>query len=352
MPKTHLRLTAAFGLLLPLLAIAAPLSAQDYTIVALSHTDNLVTEHEPLSGRVLKRFAVPGGWFGEVHEAAIAPDGRTMYVSVPYSKFVLVLDLETFTEKGRIESEHFTRPEMARNFARGVTRTTTTTDPHGVALNNDATKLYVTVEFAPVPGVVVYDLKAKRTIKKIDTVVPSNYLWVQPKTDKLYVPTRADRVLVVDTKTDTIRTVIPVQGAPNGVDFAPNGEVWVNGNADGSVTVIDSATDTVTKVIKTTGKGTGRGAVSPDGRFAAATQGPQVTVIDAQSKAIVATFKTTESGQGFPLFSPDSKTLFVMNEVGGDMAIFDITTMSDTGRRYPIGGASFGGGIRRSSKRP
>jgi YVTN family beta-propeller protein len=216
-----------------------------------------------------------------------------------------------------------------------------------VALNNDATKLYVTVEFAEVPGVVVHDLKTGRTLKKIDTVVPSNYLWVQPKTNKLYVPTRADRVLVIDTKTDTVRKVIPVQGAPNGVDFAPNGEVWVNGNADGSVSVIDSATDTVVKVIQTSGKGTGRVAVSPDGRYAAATQGPQVTVIDARTKAIVATLKTADAGQGFPLFSPDSQTLFVMNEGPGDMSIFDMRTMTDTGKRYPIGGAAFGGGVRR-----
>lgn len=329
------------------LVAAAPAVAQDYTIVALSHTDNMVSEHEPMSGRVLNKFVVSGPWFGEVHEGAITPDGKTMYVSVPYSKYVLILDLESFTEKGRIESAFFSRPEMTRSFARGVRRTTTTTDPHGVALNNDASKLYVTVEFAEVPGVVVYDVKARKVIKKIDTVVPGNYLWVQPGTDKLYVPTRADRVLVIDTKTDTIQKVIPVQGAPNGVDFAPNGEVWVNGNADGSVTVIDSATDTVTRVIQTTGKGTGRVAVSPDGRFVAATVGPQVAVIDAQTKSIRAMFTTTESGQGFPLFSPDSTTLFVMNEVGGDMAIFDMRTMTDTGRRYPIGGASFGGGIRR-----
>jgi DNA-binding beta-propeller fold protein YncE len=337
--------------LVPLLTLSlflttTPARSQDYTIVALSHTDNMVSEHEPMSGRVLNKFVVPGPWVGEVHEGAITPDGKTMYVSVPYSKYVLILDLETFTEKGRIESEFFSRPEMMRSFARGVKRATTTTDPHGVALNNTATKVYVTVEFAEVPGVVVYDVKSRKVIKKIDTVVPSNYLWVQPKTDKLYVPTRADRVLVIDTKSDTIKKVIPVQGAPNGVDFAPNGEVWVNGNADGSVSVIDSATDTVTHVIQTKGKGTGRVAVSPDGRWVAATVGPQVAVIDAQAKSIRAMFPTTESGQGFPLFSPDSATLFVMNEVGGDMAIFDMKTMSDTGRRYPLGGASFGGGIR------
>jgi hypothetical protein len=35
-----------------------------------------------------------------------------------------------------------------------------------------------------------------------------------------------------------------------------------------------------------------------------------------------------------------------MNESSNDMATFDLRTMKDTGRRDPIGEASFGGGIR------
>src|SRR5918993_3500134 len=125
-----------------------------------------------------------------------------------------------------------------------------------------------------------------------------NYLWVQPKTDKLYFPTRDNRVVVIDTKTDRVLRAIPVQGAPNGVDFAPNGEVWVNANRDGTVSVIDSSTDQVVKVIQTNGKGTGRIAVSPNGRLVAATFGVSgdVHVIDAASRAVVAVLPVSTGG--------------------------------------------------------
>ena len=239
---------------------------------------------------------------------------------------------------------------QVRGFARIGRRESTSSDPHGVALNNDGNKLYITVEYAEVPGIVVYDVEAG-TVKKIDTVIAGNYLWVHPRTDKLYFPTRDDRVIVIDTKTDRILNVIRLHegSRPNGVDFGgPNDEVWVNGDGDGSVTVIDSTTDEVIAVIQPRVKGGGRVAVSPDGRFAAATQGPEVSIINTRTKEIVASLRISpnESGHGFPLFSPDSNTLHVMNELSGDMVTFDMRTMRQVGTRTPIGGAAFGGGIR------
>ena len=67
----------------------------------------------------------------------------------------------------------------------------------------DGSKLYITVQYAEVPGIVVYDVEAE-TIKKIDTVIAGNHLGVHPRNDKLYFPTRDDRVVVIDTKTDRI----------------------------------------------------------------------------------------------------------------------------------------------------
>ena len=328
----------------------APALAQDYTIVAVSHTDNKVSELDPLTGETLREFVVPGEWFGETHEGAISRDSRTMYVSVPYAKQVIILDLDTFEQRGTIESEYFSRPSQVRGFARIGRRESTSSDPHGLALNRDGSKLYITVQYAEVPGVVVYDVEAE-AIKKIDTVIAGNYLWVHPRTDKLYFPTRDDRVVVIDTKTDRIVNVVPLHAGsrPNGVDFGgPNDEVWVNGDGDGSVTVIDSTTDEVIKVIQPRVTGGGRVAVSPNGRFAAATQGPEVSIIDTRTKAIVASLRISpdDSGHGFPLFSPDSNTLHVMNESSDDMVTFDMTTMRQVGTRTPIGGASFGGGIR------
>ena len=331
----------------------APALAQDYTIVAVSHTDNKVSELHPLTGETLREFVVPGEWVGETHEGAVSPDSKTMYVSVPYAKHVVILDLDTFEQRGKIESEYFSRPPQVRNFARIGQRESTSGDPHGMALNSDGSKLYITLEFAEVPGVAVYDVQAGTIIKTIDTVISGNWLGVHPRTDKLYLPTRnqADRVVVIDTKTDRILSVIPLEGGsrPAGVAFGgPNEEVWVSGDGDGSVTVIDSTTDQVIKVIQPRIKGSGRIAVSPDGRLAAATQGKEVSVIDTRTKEIVASLRISpdEGGHGFPLFSPDSNTLHVMNEGSGDMVTFDMRTMTQVGERAPIGGASFGGGIR------
>jgi YVTN family beta-propeller protein len=49
----------------------------------------------------------------------------------------------------------------------------------------------------------------------------------------LYFPTRSDRVIVLDTKTDRVVSVIPTApgSRPNGVAFGgPKDEVWVNGD--------------------------------------------------------------------------------------------------------------------------
>jgi WD40 repeat protein len=333
-------------------AIAAPAAGQDYTVLAISHLDNKVTEHDPRTGDTLRQFVLMSGqWEGELHEGAITADGSTMYVSAPYSKQVIILDLKTFKPKGAIRSDFFSRPAEVRSFARIGKRESTSADPHGVALNKDESKLYITLEFAQVPGIAVYDVKAATVTRKIDTVVGGNYAWVHPQTDKLYLPTRSDRVVVIDTKTDLVVNVVPTEpgSRPNGVAFGgPNNEVWVNGDGDGSVTVIDAMKDTVIAVIKTATRGPGRIAVSPDGRWTAATQGKTTSIIDTRTKAIVATLTHSpdETGHAFPVFSPDSRTLHVMNEFSNDMVAFDMRTYQQIGGRIRVGGAAFGGGIR------
>jgi YVTN family beta-propeller protein len=321
--------------------------AQNYSVIAVCHTDNKVVELDSASGRTLRSFTVPGEWFGETHEGAITADGRTMYVSTPYQKQVLVLDLTTFTQKGTITSPLFSRPAEVRSFVRIGKRESTSGDPHGLALNNAETKLYVTVEFAEVPGVVAVDLKTGRTTK-IDTVVGGNYLAVQPRTDRLFLPTRENRVVVIDTKTDRIVKVIPVQGMPNGVSFTPQGEAWINGDRDGSVTVIDPSSLAVTKVIESKVQGPGRTAVSPDGKWAVAAHGPEITVFDAAAKTAAADFRFTsdKTGHGFPIFSVDGRKLHVLDELSERMVTFDLSTMRESGARAPVCGASFGGGIR------
>src|SRR5262249_40450168 len=204
------------------------------------------------------------------------------------------------------------------------------------------------VENDDVPGVVGYDVKAGKVVRKIDLLLRGgHYLQIQPGTDKLYYPHRNDnRVVVIDTKTDRIVKIVPVEGGPVGVAFAPNGEVWLHEDGDGSVTVVDSKTDEVVKGIPTGGKGAGRMAVSPDGRFAASThsESEDVAIIDIAKRSVAATVKIGK-GPGFPTFSPDSTKLYVMNSGMGDVAVVDLKTMA-VSARHKVGKDPFGGGLR------
>jgi len=344
---------AAVGTLLLLLAMAGatPARAQDHTLVVLSHSNHTVYEVDPATGKVLHEFVAPN----QPHEAAITKDGGTVFASIPQDGFVEILDGKTFKEKGRIESDYFKRtPQPGRAGRNGGPPgpPNTSASPHGMAMNNEGTKLYIGTENADISGVIVYDIKAGKVAKKIELLLEGgHYLAIQPGTDKLYYPHRTDnRVVVIDTKTDRILKIIPVAGGPVGVAFAPNGEVWFHEDGDGSVTVVDSKKDEVVKVIQTGGKGAGRMAVSPDGRFAASphSESQDVAIIDAANKTMIATLKIGK-GPGFPMFSPDSRKLYVEESGNGDLVVIDLKTMA-IAARYKIGTDPFGGAIKTANR--
>lgn len=320
-----------------------------HTLIMLSHTNHTVYEVDPSNGRILHEFVAPD----QAHEAAITPDGATIFASVPVAALVEILDATTFTEKGRIVTDFFKRTALVRPGRGGGPPgpPITSASPHGMALNTDGSKLYIGTENADVSGVIVYDVKAGKVLKKIDLLLEGgHYLQIQPGTDKLYYPHRNDnRVVVIDTKTDRILKIIRVAGGPVGIAFAPNGpngDVWFHEDGDGSVTVVDSAKDEVIKIIQTGGKGAGRMAVSPDGRYAASTHSDSqdVAVIDATKKELLANVKIGK-GPGFPLFSPDSTKLYVMESGEGDLVVVDVKTLAVTAR-YKVGTDPFGGGVR------
>jgi YVTN family beta-propeller protein len=325
--------------------------AQGHTLIVLSHTNHTVYELDPATGRVVHEFVAPD----QPHEAAITADGRTIFASIPMAGFVEIIDGQTLKEKGRIESDYFKRTPQPRRAGRNGAPPgppNTSASPHGMSLNNDGTKLYIGTENADISGVIVYDVKAGKVVKKIDLLLEGgHYLQIQPGTDKLYYPHRTDnRVVVIDTKTDRITKIIPVEGGPVGVAFAPNGEVWFHEDGDGSVTVVDSKKDEVIKVIQTGGKGAGRMAVSPDGRFAASphSESQDVAIIDAVNKAVLSTVKIGK-GPGFPLFSPDSTKLYVLESGNGDVVVIDLKSMS-VAARYSIGTDPFGGGVKTTAR--
>lgn len=326
--RTASLLTAALLWIGPAAALA-----QSHSIVALSHSDHTAYEVDPVSGKILNKFTA----VNEPHEGIASADGKTFFAAVPNGPHVVIIDAATFKEKGRIESVFFrsSRPNGSSS-------------PHGIALTTDGSKLYVGLENADVPAIVVYDTKAGKVLRKIDVVLRGgHFLAIQPKTDKLYYPMREDnRLVVIDTKTDQIVKVLPIDGGPVGVGFAPNGDVWIHNDGDGAVHVIDGKTDTVVKTLKGLGIGAGRMAVSPDGKWAASTHGgsQDVAIIDAVNKEVVGTV-TIGRGPGFPVFSPDGTKLYVMNSGEGDVCVIDLKAMK-VAARYKVGVNPFGGGLR------
>jgi len=321
-----------------LLSIApATAFAQPHTIVALSHSDNTAYEVDPASGKILNKFTA----VNQPHEGVATADGKTFYAAIPNGPHVVILDAATFKEKGKIESPFFRS-----------SRENGSASPHGIALTTDGSKLYVGLENADIPGIVVYDTKANKILRKIDVVLRGgHFLAIQPKTDKLYYPMREDnRLLVIDTKTDQIAKVIAIEGGPVGVGFAPNGDVWIHNDRDGAVHVIDGMKDVVVKTLKGLGQGAGRMAVSPDGRWAASTHsGSQdVAIIDAVKKEVAVTV-TIGRGPGFPVFSPDSAKLYVMNSGAGDVCVIDLKEMK-VAARHKVGVNPFGGGLRSTAR--
>lgn len=316
-----------------LAVLVSTAAAQTHTIVALSHSDHTAYEIDPATGKLLHQFTAAD----QPHEGVASADGKTFYAAIPNGPHVVVLDAATFTEKAKIESPFFrsSRPNGSAS-------------PHGIALTGDGRKLYVGLENADIPGIVVIDTLSSNVLKKIDVVLRGgHFLAIQPGSDKLYYPMREDdRVLVLDTKTDAITKIIAIEGGPVGVGFAPNGEVWIHNDGDGTVHVIDSRKDEVVHVLKGLGKGAGRMAVSPDGKWAASTHSgtEDVALIDARTKQVTATIAIGR-GPGFPVFSPDGTTLYVMNSGAGDICVIDIATKTITAR-YPVGINPFGGGLR------
>ncbi len=322
-----------------LLLLPGALAAQPHSLVALSHSDHTAYDIDPASGRILHKFTA----VNQPHEGVASPDGRTYYVAVPNGPHVVVLDGATFAERTVIDSPYFRS-----------TKNKGSASPHGIAVTDDGKKVYVGLENADIPGIVVIDTATNRVVRKIDVVLQGgHFLAIQPGTGKLYYPMREDhRVLVVDTATDRIVKVIPIPGGPVGVGFAPNGEVWIHNDGDGTVHVIDSATDEVVKVLSDLGKGAGRMAVSADGRWAASTHGgsQDVALIDARTKQVTATIPLGR-GPGFPVFSPDGSKLYVMNSGGGDVAVID-TAEKRVVARHKVGVNPFGGGLRLAARSP
>ncbi len=141
--------------------LPAAAAAQSHTLVALSHSDFTAYEIDPGHRAVLHKFTAQN----QPHEGVASADGRTYYLAVPNGPHVVVLDATTFTQKAIVESPFFTS-----------TKNKGSASPHGIAITDDGRKVYVGLENADVPGIVVIDTATNRVTQEDRRCAPGRTL--------------------------------------------------------------------------------------------------------------------------------------------------------------------------------
>ena len=213
------------------------------------------------------------GRFSYVHDVAVSPDGKHVYVTGTAGSGFTSTD-------GTVSVINTTTHAVSRPHEAGPAAT-------GIAVSPDGTRLYVATELWN-SNIMVMDTA---TMKVIGTVFvgelsyPIDGAFTTPDGNRLYMITGAqgsetadNAVMVIDTDpaSDTYNTVIGTLtgydlgiGFPADVVFSPDGgRAYVSDAGGNTVTVIDTSTNTVIGTIATTlspASGSRHIAISRDG---------------------------------------------------------------------------------------
>ncbi|MGH7771978.1 MAG: YncE family protein, partial [Candidatus Binatia bacterium] len=202
----------------------------------------------------------------------------------------------------------------------------------GVAISPDGTRAYVAVQvdFTDTDQVSVIDTATNTVVATVTVGSNPNGVSMTPDGTRVYVTnTSSSNVSVIDTTTNTVVATVAVGDFPRGVAITPDGRrayvaglrVCVPGDCDGQVSVIDTQTNSV---VATVNFGflvsPTEVAITPDGTRAyvatCASEGcleprGHITVIDTASNAIVATIPLGNYWPEGIAFTPDGKRAYV-----------------------------------------
>jgi YVTN family beta-propeller protein len=281
-----LKVGLGLALLLPLLAIGGPASAQRS------------------SGRV-GAVAVPTG-------------SPRAYVSDPFGGVVWVVDLATNTTIDSIPVdfpfEVTARPDGRQVWVIDGNGTVTIIDtatntvigtvaagagPLFVAFSPDSTKAYVVDSAAP--AVVVLNTATLATVTTIPLPEGSNPgdIAVSPDGALAYVPNGGlASVSVINTATNTVTTTIPVGANPVAAAFSPSGtRAYVSNHGDNTVSVINTATNAVVATVPVGASPFGL-TVTPDGTkvYVGNSDDFSLSVISTATNTVIETIYTSSGG--------------------------------------------------------
>ena len=300
--------------LLSSLLFTAMVAAANERLIVLNKNDHTLAVVDPVSLKVLGKVPTGVG----PHEAAITADGRfavvANYGAAQPGNSLSIIDIDAIKEVRRHDLGALRRP-------------------HGIAQFAD--KIFFTSETSRTVG--RYD----PTTDKVDWIMGtgatlSHMLALSADGRRLYTSNIGSNnvtALRLDGPPNNANLIqIAVGPQPEAIDVSPDGaEVWVGHNGDGGISVIDTASNTVKSVIKV-GQLPIRLKFSPDGKQVLVSDpkggeggNGEAIIIDAASRNIAARIAMP----GVPLgiqFAPDGLRAYVSRTQAKSVDVIDMKT--------------------------
>jgi YVTN family beta-propeller protein len=151
-----------------------------------------------------------------------------------------------------------------------------------------------------------------------------------------------DTVSVLDTASNTVVAVVPVNSSPFGVAVDPTGRrAYITHDNGGGISVLDTATNAVVGFI---GPGSHGVAITPDGARLYVPNYPAayVSVVDTATNEEVSSVDVGDQPQGLAI-TPDGKYVYVANQGTGPSDVSVIDTATNTViATVPVGEGPYG----------
>ena len=299
------------------LGLAVSAVAQTPALIAVNQGDATASVIDPVSARQVAAIAedVTGV---HAHEAAVSPDGRTLYLPVYGSTGVgkpgidghemLVVDLASRKIIHRVDFGHGVRP-------------------HCVIYDRNSGLLYVTTELDE--AVTVIDPKTLQIVAKIPTGQKQSHMLALTRDGKRGYTANVGpgTVSVLDMVAHKTIAVIPISAETQRISISPDDSmVFTSDQMKPRLAVIGTATNRVKSWVELPGVGYGT-ASTHDGHWllVAIPKAGKVAVVNLRTLKVEHTIDVPSAPQEV-LVRPDGRVAYVSCNTSGKVAAINLAT--------------------------
>ncbi len=205
------------------------------------------------------------------------------------------------------------------------------TDPEQVALNADATRVYVANEDASTASIL--DIESGEVLTTLPVGGEPEGMTTSPDGRFVYVTSETDnQVSVIDTSSNEVIEQFEVGPRPRSSAFSPDSSrAYVTSENGGTVSIVDTSSHTVIATFEVPGEPSRPMGVvvSPNGEiiYISTGRGRTIVAMDAVEGVVRGTATVGDRPWGIAL-SPDGRYLYTANGPSNDVSIVDTQTMT------------------------